>query len=67
VALDSVTYSSVASRTLSTTPIDGGTSASGVMPAGTVIVGMTNAGRLVKFRVDVLAQNLTVTYVVWNS
>jgi hypothetical protein len=67
VALDSITYSSIASRTLSTTQIDGSSGASGVMPVGTVIVGMTNAGRLVKFRVDVLAYNLTVTYVVWNS
>jgi hypothetical protein len=65
VPLDSVKYSAIAATTLSGDPIDGSANANNKLPAGTVVVGQTDEGRLVKFRIDTNAYNLTLTFVLW--
>jgi|WetSurMetagenome_2_1015567.scaffolds.fasta_scaffold155029_2 hypothetical protein len=65
VSLDSVKYSAVAATTLSGDRIDGSANANNKIPNGTIVVGSTDEGRLVKFRIDTNAYNMTLTFVLW--
>jgi hypothetical protein len=65
VALDLVTYTAAAGTTLSGDRIDGSPNANNKLPVGAVVVGLTDEGRLVKFRIDTNAYDLKLTFVLW--
>lgn len=65
VSLESVTYTAASGTTLSADRIDGSPNANNKLPAGTVVVGVTDEGRLVKFKIDTNAYDLKLTFVLW--
>jgi|GEM_PF-792890 len=67
VDFDSITHSGLKTYSYSYDKINGSDNASNQIPAGTVVVAITNGGRYSKFRIEVYGYDLVIKFVTYKE